>query len=129
MAEKPGQPNRLREQEPQINLVHGIMPDSKNEYYVALALDKFGYDYHFQKLLGMGGIRGSQIIDFVVFTGGGARAVFVQGEYWHGAKSESEDVLKHAIAAQVYGAGNVIDFMGEETDTPEKAEQTVKAKL
>lgn len=128
MARIPG-PAKIQEPEIQIDLVHGRMPDSKNEYFVALALDKLGYEYLFQKVLGMAGVRGSQVIDFLVFVGASPKAVFVQGEYWHNRKTESEDTLKHAIAAQVYGAGNVVDLMGEETDTPEKALKAVKAKL
>lgn len=122
-------PAEIKEPEVQIDLVHGRMPDSKNEYFVALALNKLGYEYLFQKVIGMGGVRGSQVIDFVVFTGGASKAVFVQGEYWHSRKTESEDTIKHVIAAQIYGAGNVIDLMGDETDTPENALKAVKAKL
>ena len=128
MADRPAQPNQLRDQEIELDLVHGIMPDSKNEYYVALALDRLGYDYHFQKVLGMAGVRGSQTIDFVVYNPYPV-AVFIQGEYWHNKKTEVEDNLKHAVAAHYYGAGNIIDLMGDETDTPEKALQAVRKNL
>lgn len=127
MAATP-KPAEIKEQEITLDLVQGRMPDSKNEYYVALALDKLGIDYWFQVLLGQAGIRGSQMIDFVVFNPH-AIAVFVQGEYWHNKETESEDTLKHAAAEQKYGRGNVIDLMGDETDTPEKALQAVRSKL
>lgn len=125
----PPKPSKIKEEEPVINLVQGIMPDSKNEYFVALALDKLNLEYRFQVPLGQIGIRGSQVIDFIVYSGGGALAIFVQGEYWHDKKSESEDTLKHAAAERYYGRGNVIDLMGEETDTVDKAYQAVRSKV
>lgn len=127
MAKTP-KPETIKEPEIQLDLVQGIMPDSKNEYYVALALDKVGLDYRFQVPLGTFGVRGSQVIDFVVYNPT-AKAVFVQGEYWHGRQTESEDTLKHAAAEKYYGRGNVIDLMGEETNTPEKAYQAVRSKV
>ena len=122
------QPNKIRESELQLDIVQGLLPDSKNEYYVALALNKLGIDYRFQVPLGVFGVRGSQVIDFVVYNPN-AVAVFIQGEYWHDRKSESEDILKQAAAERYYGRGNVVLLMGEETDTPEKAERTVKERL
>lgn len=127
MATNP-QPEKIKEEEPVINIVQGVLPDSKNEYYVALALDKLKIEYIFQYQLGVAGMRGSQVIDFVVFNPS-SKAVFVQGEYWHDTKSESEDTLKHAAAEQRFGRGNVIDLMGEETDTVEKALQAVRSKV
>ena len=127
MAATP-KPNEIKEEPIPLDLVHGQMPDSYNEYYVALALDKLNYSYSFQVPLGMSGVRGSQVIDFVVYNPNPV-AVFVQGEYWHNKKTEMEDNLKHAAAARYYGAGNVIDFSEEETSTLEAAIRTVKAKL
>lgn len=46
--------------------VHGIKTDI-NEYNVAKALDKLGYEYAYQKYLGVSGIRGTSIIDFLVY--------------------------------------------------------------
>ena len=122
------QPNKIRESELQLDIVQGLLPDSKNEYYVALALDQLGIEYRFQVPLGVFGVRGSQVIDFVVYNPHPV-AVFIQGEYWHDRKSESEDTLKQAAAERYYGRGNVVLLMGEETDTPEKALEVVKEKL
>ena len=116
-------PAKIKEEKLPLDLVHGQMPDSYNEYYVALALD-----YSFQVPLGMTGVRGSQVIDFVVYNPNPV-AVFVQGEYWHNKESASEDQLKQAAAAHRYGQGNIILLMGEETDTPEKALQAVRSKV
>lgn len=123
------QPNELKDQEIPINLVHGIMPDSRNEYFFSLALDKLGYEYLFQKQIGMSGIRGSQVIDFVVFTGGASVACFIQGEYWHRRARESEDTLKHLAAEHIYGTGNVIDFTEEETSSIDNCIKAIKSKL
>lgn len=122
------QPNKLREPEIILDIVQNRIPDSRNEYFVALALDKLGIDYRFQVPLGVFGVRGSQVIDFVVYNPHPV-AVFIQGEYWHDRKSESEDTLKQAAAERYYGRGNVVLLMGEETDTPEKALEAVKDKL
>ena len=53
-------PAKIKEEKLPLDLVHGQMPDSYNEYYVALALDKLGIDYSFQVPLGMTGVGGSQ---------------------------------------------------------------------
>lgn len=121
-------PAKIVEEEPVINLVQNILPDSKNEYYVALALDKLNIDYIFQYQLGLSGLRGSQVIDFIVYNPH-PMAVFVQGEYWHNVRTQTEDQLKFAAAEKMFGRGNVVELMGEETDTPEKALKAVREKL
>lgn len=112
-----------------IDLVQGIMPDSKNEYYMALALDHLGLDYRFQYPLGTMGVRGSQVIDFVVYIPPAAKACFVQGAYWHSQRTEGEDILKHAQAEHYFGMGNVIDFSEEETASPEEAQRSIRKKI
>lgn len=115
-------------QEEVIGLVQGIVPGSKNEYYVALALDKLEIGYMYQYSLGGGrGIRGGQMIDFVIFNPM-AIPVFVQGEYWHNEKTENEDILK-IVAAEQHFKHEVILLYGDETDTKDKAYRTVVEKI
>mgnify|MGYP000949842521 CR=1 FL=1 len=117
-----------KETEPEIGLVQGVIPDSKNEFYVAMALDKLGLDYTFQYSIDGGtNIRGGQVIDFIVWNPRPI-PVFVQGEHWHTKTTESEDLLKQAAAYQRFGIRPVL-LMGEDTDTVEKAFATVKSKI
>ena len=111
-----------------IGIVQGVMPNSKNEWYVALALDKLQIDYMFQfQISGGRGVRGGQVIDFVVFRPQ-ATPVFIQGEYWHKAQTENEDILKQAEAENYFRVKPIL-LMGEETDTREKAYQAVLEKI
>ena len=123
------QPAEIKEPEVTLNPVHGIMPDSRNEYFFALALDQLKYEYLFQKQIGMAGIRGSQVIDFVVFYGAASIACFIQGSYWHKGNTESEDTLKHLAAEHIYGRGNVRDFTEEETSSVDSCVRAIKEKL
>ena len=114
--------------EPEIGLVQGIQPDSKNEWYMALALDKLKLNYIFQYQVGSPGVRGSQSIDFVVYSPY-AKACFVQGAYWHNIRTQVEDQLKHAAAEHYFGVGNVIDFSEEETASVEIAMNSIRKKI
>jgi hypothetical protein len=130
MAKQPTPPKLKAqiEQEEVVGLVQGVMPGSKNEWYVALALEKLNLEFMFQfSIMGGRNIRGGQVIDFVVFNPN-AIPVFIQGEYWHNAKKETEDMLKQAAAEQHFKTKPVL-LMGEETDTREKAYQAVVEKV
>ena len=111
-----------------IGIVQGTMPDSLNEWYVALALDKLGIEYIFQyQLFGGTSVRGGQVVDFVVFNPN-ATPVFIQGEYWHDRKSETEDMLKQAAAEQYFKTKPIL-LAGEDTDEKDKAFATVRREL
>ena len=75
-------------------LIRGIVADSKEEVNVALALDSLDLAYHYQRVVGLRGVRGTQVIDFLVFTVPKATPLFVHGEYWHKGKKAIEDELK-----------------------------------
>ena len=111
-----------------IGIVQGIIPDSKNEWFVSLALDKLEIDYMFQVSIGGGrGTRGGQVIDFLVFIPK-ATPVFVQGAYWHSGKTENEDILKQAFAEAYYNVKPIL-LAENETDTKEKALQVVRERI
>ena len=76
--------------------IQGHVADSLNEINVALALDRLDYEYIFQYQLGLPGVRGSQVIDFLVFSVPLPTPLFVHGRYWHGTKQKAEDELKFA---------------------------------
>lgn len=113
---------------PSIQLVRGIMPGSKNEWFTALALDKLKLEYWFQYAIGGGrNVRGGQVVDFVVFNPR-ATPVFVQGAYWHNQAHATEDQIKQAAASN-YFRTPVVLLLEEETDTLELALAAVKKKL
>ena len=63
--------------------VHGRLVDSKEEYMLAVALDRAGIDYHYQvPLFGGQGELGGIGVDFVCFIPW-AVPVEVFGEYFH----------------------------------------------
>lgn len=77
-------------------LIQGMQADSINEIHVATALSKLGFEYEFQKVWGISGVLGSQVIDFLVYTVPKPTPLFVHGRYWHTGARATEDALKMA---------------------------------
>lgn len=74
--------------------VKGIMPDSKEEYFTALALDKMRLDYDYQyQVEGGRQFRGGQIVDFMVWTAPLPTPIYVQGAYWHSGLQKMQDIV------------------------------------
>ncbi len=113
--------------EASVRLIQGKEAQSTNEWNVSLALDALKIEYDYQVPLGTRGLRGSQTIDFVVYIPY-AVPVFVQGSYWHGAKTAMEDRLKQAAAEARYHRLPIV-FFEEETATPQTARQAVQEKI
>jgi hypothetical protein len=111
--------------------IQGHTPDSQNEVNVAIALNKLKFDYVFQYQLGLPGVRGSQVIDFLVYTVPKPTPLFVHGRYWHGTKQQAEDQLKFAeIMSQTHGRwADPIIISEEDSDTVDKAFATLKKVL
>lgn len=115
-------------EEEAIGVVQGIVPDSKNEWYVALALEKLKIEYWYQyPIFGGHTVRGGQVVDFVVFCPM-AVPVFVQGAYWHGTRSEGEDILKQQAAYSRFHHVPIL-LTEEETKNKENAYQAVMNKV
>ena len=119
--------------EEETGLIQGTKPDSKNEWYFYLALEKlkndFMFDYTYQYKLGMWRTRGSQSIDFLIYYAGREIACYIQGEYWHREARQTEDQLKQAAAKQEFGEGNVITFSEEETESSQAAKLSIRKKV
>jgi hypothetical protein len=112
-----------------IGLIQGQTPDSINEWYVSLALDRLRIPYMYQySILGGRDFRGGQVIDFVCFTPLGSIPVFIQGAYWHSYRQDPEQTIKIAAARHVFNNEPVL-LEEEETDTKEKAFAIVRQKL
>lgn len=131
MTLPPAAPNPMvsKPSEPEIGLIQGSMPDSVNEWYVSLALDKLDIRYMFQySILGGTSVRGGQVIDFLVFSPIGSMPVFVQGSYWHNYRNDPEQQLKLANARHYFKTEPVL-LTEAETDSYDHALVAVREKV
>lgn len=119
---------RLQSEE---HVIQGEPVDSINEWNVALALDKLNLEYDFQYYWGGTGVRGSQIIDFLVYTIPRPTPVFVHGEHWHtGLRGKQEDFKMADINSKMRGVWmEAVVIWGEESETEERALEVVRERL
>ena len=135
---KGSHPRKIRSLEvfndfPEIKPVQNIMPDSKEEYWVALALYKLRLDFVFQRQV-MGGraVRGGQVVDFWVYTVPKPSILLVQGDYWHyNALNKYETLLKIAYLQGNYigEINGVYELLTSDMPTPDTAYQLVRREL
>jgi G:T-mismatch repair DNA endonuclease (very short patch repair protein) len=92
-------------------IASGSQSMSKNEENYVLALKQLKIEYRQQVPIGLYGARGSQMIDIVAYVPPRACAIFIQGSYWHTAKTRVEDELKQSAAEQ---AGYRVVLVSEE---------------
>jgi len=103
------------EEEP-LGLIQGMIPDSKEEYWVSQALYKYGiyFEYQFQ-IFGGTSRRGELIEDFLVWNP--MRTPFlVHGSYWHRNELDGGDKL-NLIAIEQYFKREAIVMWGEDSET------------
>ena len=92
-------------EEEQVGLVKGVMPDSKEEWWVSLALDKYDIPYMFQfEIFGGKTRRGGLIVDFVVWNPM-ATPFPVYGEYWHKGELTGGDKTALIMIADYFKVG------------------------
>lgn len=126
--------NLRKEAFPEVKRVQGIMPDSKEEYWVALALWKLKIDFIFQyQLFGGRRYKGGQVVDFWVLTHPLPTPIFVQGWYFHYGTAEraaqSRMNLMY-IESRLNGkARKPVEVLDLEIPTPDDAYFVVKRKL
>jgi hypothetical protein len=113
-----------------IQLVKGQVPDSKEEFYVSLALEQFELDYLYQYEIFDGRERkGGQVLDFLVFTTPLMTPLLVMGEYWH----RNKDQEAYRIARiRTYFKGSAFDpvlLWTKDLATVDMAYETVKREL
>ena len=119
---------------PEIQRVQGIMPDSKEEYWVALALYKLKIDFIFQyQLFGGRKYKGGQVVDFWVLTQPLPTPILVQGWYFHYATAEKAAQSRLNIMyleSRLNGkAMKPVEILDIEIPTPDDAYMVVKRKL
>ena len=122
-----------KEKFPEKKPVQGIMPDSKEEYWCALALYRLHLRFDFQKHV-MGGRsgRGGQVIDFWVYTVPKPTPVYIQGDYWHYAGGRAyQSQLNIAKLKSYYGASIMepVEILTSTTPTPDAMYSVVRREL
>ena len=119
---------------PEVKPIQNIMPDSKEEYWVALALYKLHVDFIFQyQFMGGRKYKGGQVIDFWVLTQPLPTPIFVQGWYFHYSTAEraaqSKLNLMYLESALRGKAMKPVEILDIEIPTPDDAFMVVKRKL
>lgn len=115
---------------PEPRPVQGIMPDSKEEYWCALALYRLHINFTFQKHV-MGGRtgRGGQVVDFWVYTVPKPTPIYIQGDYWHYAKGRGYiSQLNIAKLKSYYGQSiaEPVEILTSTTPDPEAMYREVR---
>ena len=115
----------------QVTTIQGQYVSSVNEAYVAEALDVLGFTYQYQYQVGLTGVRGSQSIDFLVYTVPKPTPLFVHGRYWHTGKMALEDELKMAeLTSKMRGHwAEPVIIWEEECESVEDAMNAVRKAL
>lgn len=124
----------LKNNFPEVQRVQNIMPDSKEEYWVALALYKLHIDFVFQyQLFGGRKYKGGQVVDFWVYTMPLPTPILVQGWYFHYATAERTSQTKlnlMYLESRLNGkAMKPVEIIDTEIPTPDDAYIVVKRKL
>lgn len=120
--------------EPEVKRVQNIMPDSKEEYWVALALYKLHIDFVFQyQLFGGRKYKGGQVVDFWIYTMPLPTPLLVQGWYFHYATAERTAQTKMNLMyleSRLKGKANKpVEVLDTEIPTVDDAYMVVKRKL
>lgn len=107
--------------------IQGKRPDSKEEVWVAQALDRLKLRYIFQYELITAGLRGGIIIDFLVLSPFSI-PIEIMGEYWHTGEMGADDKLRQAIIEQMIG-NKVVNLWTLDLVDPETAYTIVRREL
>lgn len=113
-------------------LIQGRPPGSKQELYVAWALNKLKLNYKYQfSVKGGRSRRGGQVIDFMVYTLPLWTPVYVQGMYWHRDAKRNADKLK-MNEVKVILRGRIkepLELWEEDLQSAEMALETVRREV
>jgi hypothetical protein len=85
-----------------IGTLQGIVPGSKEEWRVGVALNRLGYKYEFQYSVFGGRMAGGQVIDFWVTSTFLPTPVYVNGRAWHDRANARIDDFKLAKLKNIY---------------------------
>ncbi len=112
------------EEEP-LGLIEGQVPDSKEEWWAALALWKYEVQFMYQFQI-FGGVsrRGGLIVDFVVWNPM-ATPFLVHGNYWHRNEMDGGDETS-LIAIEQHFKREAIILWGYDAQTKEDVDEFVR---
>lgn len=111
----------------ELPLIQGKQPDSKEEVWVAAALERLKLKYIYQFELVSASVRGGIVIDFLVLTPF-VVPVEVLGEYWHTGEMGSDDRMRQAIIEQQIG-NKVVNLWTVDLPDPETTYSKVRHEL
>jgi hypothetical protein len=89
-------PIEENEDDEQIGLIQGQVPDSKEEWWISKALDRLGVSYTYQYPVEGGRVRGGKLVDFVVDTVPLKTMIEPEGNHWHTGELGSDDKKRDA---------------------------------
>lgn len=99
----------VRQPDESIGMIQGQVPDSRQEWWVAKALNRIGIPYTYQYPIQGGRTRGGYLIDFVVQTVPLATMFEVEGNHWHTGELGADDKKRKA---------DIEDIMQDQARTP-----------
>ena len=115
----------------QIAPIQGVMPDSKEEYWVAKALYKYDIPFRFQwQIRGGTTRRGGLVVDFVV-RNPMRTPLLVYGKYWHMAELEGGDKRRVVAIADYFKVGvqNIPILWADHSTTEESVSAWVRRNI
>ena len=109
----------------QIGMIQGKVPDSVEEYRVALSLTKFGWEFQYQyPILGGRSVKGGMIPDFLVETAPNQTALYVNGAYWHGSKQQQIDEIQQQFLVGKMDLSIVV-VTDDQLKTQQESDETI----
>jgi hypothetical protein len=111
--------------------IRGIQADSKDEYWVALALGiiekitGWGWDYQ-KEVFGGRMRRGGNVVDFLVYTPGRWTILDPMGRYWHTGSREDQSQMKDVARKKNW---RLIAWFTDETPTRESVLSFLRREL
>lgn len=111
-----------------VGLIQGATPASKEEWRVAMALERLKLAYEYQvPVWGGRSVRGGQMLDFLVYDPFPV-PVPVNGEHWHKGQMDAEEAFLLAVVEEIYGRAPVI-LWANDLVSIEQAEATIRREL
>ncbi len=89
-------PSATEELDEPIGQIQGQTPDSKEEWWIAKALNRIGIPYTYQYPVAGGRQRGGYLVDFVVNTVPLATMIEPVGNHWHTGELGADDKKRQA---------------------------------
>lgn len=111
--------------------VRGILADSRDEYWVSLALEKIekqtGWTWEYQvPVRGGRRRRGGNVIDFLIDTPGRKTALDPMGRVWHTGRREDRQQMESVTREKGW---NLLAWFTDQTPTKESVYQFLRAQL